>query len=159
MREFSFHSLYNMMSNTITATMTTRHKNGLSPLHNSRSDNTTSGTSGSTESKMQGSYNWQRNNPPLSEVDMPALLQMRQLEECNAGKFQQCVKALGAQIIECNKSKYGKISTYRQRGKNILQKSKHTSLAFILLSCVVSAMICWYLFISSFYPPEALRLM
>jgi hypothetical protein len=40
----------------------------------------------------------------------------------------QRIQALGAQIIEYNKSKYDKILTNRQRGKNILQKSKHTLL-------------------------------
>ena len=108
--------------------MATRHKNGPSPFHNCRSEDTTSGTSGSTESKMQGSYNWRGNDPPLPAVDMTALLQMRHLEESNANGLQQRIRALGAQIIECNKSKYGKISTYGQRGKNILQKSKHTLL-------------------------------
>jgi hypothetical protein len=60
------------------------HKNGPSPFRNRCSDDTTSGTSRSTESKMQGSYNWQRNNQPLLEVDMTALLQMRRSEESNA---------------------------------------------------------------------------
>ncbi len=57
---------------------------------------------------------------------MTALLQMRCLEESYANKLQQRIRALKAQIIECNKTKYGTISTYGQRGKNILGKSKHT---------------------------------
>jgi hypothetical protein len=57
--------------------MAARHKNGPSAFHNPRSDDTTSGTSGSTESEMHGSYNWRGNNPPLPEVDMTALLLMR----------------------------------------------------------------------------------
>ena len=100
--------------------MAARHKNVPSPFHNRRSNNTTSGTSGSTESKMQGSYNWRGNNPPLLEVDMTALLQMRHSEESHTNELQQRIRALEEQIIEPNKSKYGKISTYWQRGKNIL---------------------------------------
>ena len=104
--------------------MAARHKNGLSAFHNRRSDDTTSGTSGSTESEMHGSYNWRRgNDPPLQEVDMTALLSMRRSEESNANELQQRIRALEAQIIECNKTKYGKISTYGQRGKNILWKN------------------------------------
>ena len=106
--------------------MAARHKNGSSAFHNRRSDNTTSGTSGSTESEMHGSYNWGGNDPPLPEVNMTALLSMRRLEESNANKLKQRVRDLEAQIIECNKSKYGKISSYGQRGKNILRKSKNT---------------------------------
>jgi hypothetical protein len=75
---------------------------------------------------MQGSYNWQRNDPPLPEVDTTTLLQMRRLEESHANKLWQHIQALEAQIIEYNKSKYDKISTNGQRSKNILQKSKHT---------------------------------
>ncbi len=101
-----------------------RHMNML--VHNGRSDDTTSGTSRSTESKMQGSYNWRRNDPPLPEVDTMTLLQMRRLEESHANELQQCIQALEAQIIEYNKFKYDKISTNGQRCKNILQKSKHT---------------------------------
>jgi hypothetical protein len=51
---------------------------------------------------------------------------MRRSEESHANKLQQRIQALEAQIIEYNKSKYDKISTNRQRGKNILHKSKHT---------------------------------
>jgi hypothetical protein len=75
---------------------------------------------------MEGSYNWQRNKPLLLEVDMTALLSIRCSEESHANKLGQSIQALEAQIIECDKSKYGKISTYGQRGKNMLQKSKHT---------------------------------
>ena len=113
--------------------MAARHKNGPSPFHNCPSNDTTSGTSGSTESEMQGSYNWRGNDPPLPEVDMTALLQMWCLEESNANKLQQRIRVLEAQIIECNKSKYGKISTYGHRGKNILRKSKHTLLTHNLI--------------------------
>jgi hypothetical protein len=83
---------------------------------------------------MQGSYNWQRNDPPLPEVDMTALLQMQRLEESKANELRQRIQALKAQIIECNKSKYDKISTNGQRGKNILQKSKHTLLTQDLIN-------------------------
>ena len=95
--------------------MDARHKNGSSDFHNRRSDDTTSGTSGSTESEMNGSYNWRRgNDPPLQEV-----LSMRRSEESNANELRQRIRDLEAQIIECNKSRYGKISSYGQRGKNI----------------------------------------
>jgi hypothetical protein len=57
---------------------------------------------------------------------MTALLSMWRSEESNANKLIQCIRDLEAQIIECNKSKYGKISSYGQRGKNILRKSKNT---------------------------------
>jgi hypothetical protein len=57
---------------------------------------------------------------------MTALHQMWCSEESHANELRQHIQALEAQIIECNKSKYGKISTYGQRGKNMLQKSKHT---------------------------------
>ena len=50
---------------------------------------------------------------------------MQCLGESHANELQQCIQALKAQIVECNKSKYGKISTYGQRGENMLQKSKH----------------------------------
>ena len=106
--------------------MAARHKNGPSAFHNRRSDDTTSGTSGSTESEMHGSYNWQGNDPPFPEVDMTALLPMRHSEKSNANELKQRIRDLEAQIIECNKSKYGKISSYGQRGKNILLKSKNT---------------------------------
>jgi hypothetical protein len=62
-----------------------RHMNMLN--HNICSDDTTSGTSRLTESKTQGSYNWQRNDPPLPEVDTTTLLQMRRLEELQANKL------------------------------------------------------------------------
>jgi hypothetical protein len=110
----------------MTATMATRHKNGPSPVHNGRSEDTTSGTSGSTASKTQGSYDWRGRNIPLPVVDMSALSQMRRAEESNANKLKQRIQALEAQIIDCNKSKYGKITMYGQRGKNILQKSRNT---------------------------------
>ena len=107
--------------------MAARHKNGPSAFHNRRSDDTTSGTSGSTESDMHGSYyNWWGNDPPLSEVNMTALLSMRRSEESNANELQQRIRDLEMQLIECNKSRYGNISSYGQRGKNILWKSKHT---------------------------------
>ena len=57
---------------------------------------------------------------------MTAILSMRRSEESNANELKQRVRDLEAQIIECNKSKYGKISSYGQRGKNILLKSKNT---------------------------------
>jgi hypothetical protein len=60
------------------------NKHILSPVHNRRSDDTTSGTSQSTESEIQGSYNWRRNDPPLPEVDTTTLLQMRRSEESHA---------------------------------------------------------------------------
>jgi hypothetical protein len=106
--------------------MAAHHKNGPSAFHKRRSDDTTSGTSGSTESEMHGSYYWRGDDPPLPEVDMRALLSMRRSEESNANELQQRIRDLEVQIIECNKSKYGKISSYGQRGKNILRKSKHT---------------------------------
>jgi hypothetical protein len=106
--------------------MAARNKHILSPVHNRRSDDTTSGTSQLTESEMQGSYNWRRNGPPLPVVDTTTLLQMRCLEESHANKLRQRIQALEVQIIEYNKSKNDKISTNGQRGKNILQKSKHT---------------------------------
>jgi hypothetical protein len=97
-----------------------RHMNML--VHNGSSGNTTSGTSRSTESKTQGSYNWRRSNPPLPEVDTTTLLQMRRSEESHANELRQCIQALEAQIIECNKFKYDKISTNGQRGKNIYRR-------------------------------------
>jgi len=100
-----------------------KHMNMLN--HNSRSDDTTSGTSRSTESETQGSYHWRRNDPPLPEVDTTTLLQMRRSEESHANELRQRIQALEAQITEYNKSKYDKMSTSGQRGKNILQKSKH----------------------------------
>ena len=106
--------------------MAARNKYMNMPVHNSRSDDTTSGTSRSTESETQGSYHWRRNDPPLPEVDTTTLLQMRRSEESHANKLRQRIQALEAQIIEYNKSKYDKISTNGQRGKNILHKSKHT---------------------------------
>jgi hypothetical protein len=105
--------------------MAARHKNGPSSFHNRRSDDTTSGTSGSTGSEMNGSYNWRGNDPPLPEVDTTALLPMRRLEESIANKLKKRIRDLKAQVIECNKSRFGKISSYGQRGKNILRKSKH----------------------------------
>jgi hypothetical protein len=99
--------------------MAARNKHILSPVHNRRSNDTTSGTSRSTESEMQGSYNWQRNNPPLPEVDTTTFLQMQRSEELHANELQHRIQALEAQIIEYNKSKYDKISTNGQRGKNI----------------------------------------
>jgi hypothetical protein len=106
--------------------MDARNKHILLPIHNHHSNDTTSGTSRSTESKMQGSYNWQRNDPPLPEVDTTTLLQMRRSEESHANELRQRIQALEAQIIEYNKSKYDKILKNGQRGKNILQESKHT---------------------------------
>ena len=94
--------------------------------HNGHSDDTTSGTSRSTESETQESYIWRRNDPPLPEVDTTTLLQMRRSEESHANELRQRIQALESQIIEYNKSKYDKMSTNGQRGKNILQKSKHT---------------------------------
>jgi hypothetical protein len=93
---------------------------------NGRSDDTTSGMSRSTESETQESYIWRRNDPPLPEVDTTRLLQMRRSEKSHANELRQRIQALKSQIIEYNKSKYDKISTNGQRGKNILQKSKHT---------------------------------
>jgi len=57
---------------------------------------------------------------------MSALSQMRRAEESNANELKRHIQALESQIIDCNKSKYGKITMYGQRGKNILRKSKHT---------------------------------
>jgi hypothetical protein len=123
--------------------MAAPNKHILSPVHNRHSNDTTSGTSRSTESEMQGSYNWQRNDPPLPEVDTKTLLQMRCLEESHANELRQRIQALEAQIIEYNKSKYDKISTNRQRGKNILQKSKHTlSTQNQINQGVVAAFLC-----------------
>jgi hypothetical protein len=59
---------------------------------------------------------------------------MQCLGESHANKLRQRIQALEAQIIECNKSNYGKISTYGQRGKNMLQKSKHTLLTQDLIN-------------------------
>ena len=73
--------------------------------HNGRSDDTTSGTSRSTESEIQESYIWRRNDPPLPEVDTTTFLQMRRSEELHTNKLRQCIQALEAQIIEYNKSK------------------------------------------------------
>jgi hypothetical protein len=50
---------------------------------------------------------------------MSALSQMRRTEESNANDLE-------VQIIDCNKSKYGKITMYGQRGKNNLRKSRNT---------------------------------
>jgi hypothetical protein len=111
-----------------------RNKHVLSPVNYRCSNDTTSGTSRSTESKMQGSYNWQRNDPLLPEIDTTTLLQMRRSKESHANKLQHCIQALEAQIIEYNKSKYDKILTSGQRGKNILQKSKHTLLTYVQIN-------------------------
>ena len=70
-------------------------------FHNRCSNGTTSGTSRLTESDMQGSDLWQRNDSPLLDVDMTALLQMRRLEESHANELRQRIQALKAQIIEC----------------------------------------------------------
>ena len=67
--------------------MATRRKNELPPLHNGRSDDTTSGTSGSTASETHGSYDWQGRNIPLPVVDISALSQMRRAEESNANEL------------------------------------------------------------------------
>ncbi len=118
-----------------------RHMNML--IHNGRSDDTTSRTSQSTESKTQGSYNWRRNDPPLPKVDTMTPLQMWRSEELHANKLWQRIQALEAQIIEYNKSKYDKISTNGQRGKNILHKSKHTlSTQDQINQGVVAAFLC-----------------
>ena len=106
--------------------MATRCTNAPAPLHNGRSDNNTSGTSGPTASKTQGSYDWRGRNIPLLVVDMSALSQMRRSEESNANELKRRIQALEAQVIDCNKSKYGKITMYGQRGKNILRKSRKT---------------------------------
>jgi hypothetical protein len=74
---------------------------------------------------------------------MTALLPMRHSEESNANKLRQRIRDLEAQIIESNKSKYGKISSYGQRGKNILRKSKHTlSTQDLINQGVVAAFLC-----------------
>jgi hypothetical protein len=57
---------------------------------------------------------------------MPALLPIQRLEESNANELKLRIRDLESQIIECNKSRYGKISSYGQRGKNIFWKSKNT---------------------------------
>ncbi len=57
---------------------------------------------------------------------MTTLLQMRRLDKSHTIELRQRIQALKVQTIECNKSKYGKISIYGLRGKNMLQKSKHT---------------------------------
>jgi hypothetical protein len=67
--------------------MAARNKHILSPVNNHCSNDTTSGTSQSTESEMHGSNNWQRNNPPLPEVDSTTLLQMRRSEESHANEL------------------------------------------------------------------------
>jgi len=72
---------------------------------------------------MQGLYDWRGRNIPLLVVDMSALSQMRRAEESNVNEHKRRIQALEAQIIECNKSKYSKITMYGQRGKNILRKS------------------------------------
>jgi hypothetical protein len=102
--------------------MATRRTNAPAPLHNGHSEDTTSGTSGSTASEMQGSYDWWERNIPLPVVDMSALSQMRSAEESNTDKLKRRIQALEVQIIDCNKSKYGKITMYRQRGKNIFME-------------------------------------
>ena len=79
-------------------------------VHNGCSNDTISGMSWLTESKMQRSYNWRRNDPPLPEVDTTTLLQMQRSEELHANKLWRCIQALETQIIEYNKSKYDKIS-------------------------------------------------
>ncbi len=69
MQEYSCYYLYGR-GVIITATMAARcTKNGPLPSNNSRSDDTTSGTNGSTESKMHQSYNWWGSNPPLLVVE------------------------------------------------------------------------------------------
>jgi hypothetical protein len=89
-----------------------RHMNML--VHNGCSDDTTSGTSRSTESETQGSYSWRRNDPPLPEVDTTTLLQMRRSEELHAHKLRQRIQALEAQIIEYNKSKYDEVRIFTE---------------------------------------------
>jgi len=80
--------------------MAARHKNGPSAFHNHHSDDTTSGTSGSTESETHGSYNWRRGNDPLlQEVDMTALLSMRRSEESNANELQQRIRDLEVRLL------------------------------------------------------------
>ena len=62
------------------------------------------------------------------------------VEKNSASELQQRIKALEAQIVEYNKSRYGRISTYTQRGKNILGKTKHTlSLQDLINQGVVAA--------------------
>jgi hypothetical protein len=79
----------------------------------------------------------------LPEVDTTTLLQMLRLEELHANKLQQRIQALEVQIIEYNKSKYDKILTNGQRGKKILQKSKHTlSTQDQINQGVVAAFLC-----------------
>ncbi len=68
MQEYSFHYLYGQ-GVIITATMAARCKNGPLPSNISCSGNTTSGTSGSTESEMHQSYDWWGSNPPLPMVE------------------------------------------------------------------------------------------
>jgi len=68
--------------------------------HNGHSDDTTSGTSRSSESETQESYIWRRNDTPLLEVNTTTLLQMRRLEESHANELRQRIQALAAQIIE-----------------------------------------------------------
>jgi len=58
----------------------------------------------------------------LLEVDTTTLLQMWRSEESHANELRQRIQALEAQIIEYNKSKYDKISTNGQRGKNIYRR-------------------------------------
>jgi len=82
--------------------MATRHKNGPLLVHNGRSNDTTSGTSGSTAYEMQGSYYWWGRNIPLPVVDMSALSQMRHAEESNVNELKRRIQALEAQIIDCN---------------------------------------------------------
>ncbi len=95
------------------------------------------------EDEMQGSYNWQRNDPLLPEVDTTTLCQIRRSEESHTNELWQRIQALKAQIIEYNKSKYDKISTNGQRGKNILQQSKHTlSTQDQINQRVVAAFLC-----------------
>ncbi len=67
--KYSFHYLYGR-GVIITATMAARcTKNRPLPSNNSCSGNTTSGTSGLTESKMHQSYDWWGSNPPLLVVE------------------------------------------------------------------------------------------
>ena len=81
-RECSFIICTDKKHNNITTTMVAHHKNGPLAFHNRRSDDTTSGTSGSTESEMHGSYyNWRGNDPLLPEVNMTALCSMRRSED------------------------------------------------------------------------------
>jgi len=57
---------------------------------------------------------------------MSALSQMRRAEESNTNELKRRIQALEAHIIDCNKSKYGKITMYGQRGTNILRESRTT---------------------------------